>query len=75
MTKSKTLFECNECGSTYPKWQGQCEACSGWNTLSEKIIRKSSNPAANMVNLAAEPIAIKQVLVQEQDIIPTAYQS
>ena len=26
---------CTDCGADYTKWQGQCTACSAWNTLSE----------------------------------------
>ncbi|MBN7795512.1 DNA repair protein RadA [Parahaliea mediterranea] len=35
MAKSKTAFVCNDCGSDYAKWQGQCSDCGAWNTLSE----------------------------------------
>jgi len=35
MAKQKTAFVCNECGSDYSKWQGQCTDCGAWNTLSE----------------------------------------
>ena len=32
-SKSKTTFECSECGTQYVRWQGQCDQCSEWNTL------------------------------------------
>ncbi|MFK8049209.1 MAG: DNA repair protein RadA [Halioglobus sp.] len=35
MAKSKTAYVCNDCGSDYSKWQGQCNDCNAWNTLSE----------------------------------------
>ncbi|MEP1473082.1 MAG: DNA repair protein RadA [Halieaceae bacterium] len=35
MAKQKTAFVCNDCGSDYAKWQGQCSDCSAWNTISE----------------------------------------
>ena len=35
MAKQKTAFVCNDCGSEYSKWQGQCADCGAWNTLSE----------------------------------------
>ncbi len=35
MAKSKTAYVCNDCGSDYAKWQGQCHDCSAWNTLVE----------------------------------------
>ncbi len=33
MAKSKTAYVCNECGSEYAKWQGQCNDCREWNTF------------------------------------------
>ena len=35
MAKQKTAFVCNDCGSDYVKWQGQCSDCGAWNTLTE----------------------------------------
>ncbi|MDG2048498.1 MAG: DNA repair protein RadA [Halioglobus sp.] len=35
MAKQKTAFVCNDCGSDYVKWQGQCGDCGAWNTLTE----------------------------------------
>jgi DNA repair protein RadA/Sms len=36
MPKLKTSFFCTECGNETPRWQGQCPACSAWNTLVEE---------------------------------------
>ncbi|MCB1679633.1 MAG: DNA repair protein RadA [Halioglobus sp.] len=35
MARQKTAFVCNDCGSDYAKWQGQCSDCGAWNTLAE----------------------------------------
>lgn len=35
MAKNKTAFVCTDCGSEYPRWQGQCNDCKAWNTISE----------------------------------------
>src|SRR6185437_6133491 len=29
----------------YPKWQGQCEACSAWNTLSAFVVEPAKETA------------------------------
>lgn len=42
MAKSRTAFVCNECGSEYGKWQGQCNDCREWNTLSRISIVSST---------------------------------
>ncbi|MGR3492497.1 MAG: DNA repair protein RadA [Shimia sp.] len=38
-------FRCSNCGATYSKWQGQCDACGEWNTLVEEG-PLSSGPAS-----------------------------
>lgn len=40
MSKIKTTFFCQNCGSQYAKWQGQCNSCKEWNTIAEEIIQK-----------------------------------
>lgn len=41
MAKTKTLYTCQECGSQYPKWQGQCRDCGQWNSLVEETLEPS----------------------------------
>lgn len=40
MAKTKTAFFCQNCGTQYPKWVGQCSACKEWNTVVEEVIQK-----------------------------------
>lgn len=35
MAKTKVAYVCSDCGADFPKWQGRCDACGAWNTLSE----------------------------------------
>lgn len=37
MSKPKLTFCCQNCGTLYPKWTGQCTGCSQWNTILEEI--------------------------------------
>ena len=46
MPKAKTAYVCADCGAEYPKWQGQCEACGVWNTLSEFVVQPAKSAAA-----------------------------
>ncbi|MFT6687761.1 MAG: DNA repair protein RadA/Sms, partial [Saprospiraceae bacterium] len=32
---------CQNCGSQFAKWQGQCTSCKEWNTIAEEIIQKA----------------------------------
>src|SRR6188474_3775280 len=36
MAKSTLSFVCQNCGAAYNRWQGKCEACGEWNTLTEE---------------------------------------
>ncbi len=31
--KTKTIYRCSQCGTTSPRWMGQCPGCRQWNTL------------------------------------------
>jgi len=37
MAKDKTLYACNECGGTTPRWLGKCPHCNAWNSLVETV--------------------------------------
>ncbi len=59
MAKSKTAFVCNDCGSDYGKWQGQCNDCGAWNAIVEIRLgpagasRASGAAAANRAGFAS----------------------
>ncbi|NMH58925.1 DNA repair protein RadA [Alteromonas ponticola] len=38
MAKRKTAYVCTECGAEFPRWQGQCNECKAWNTISEFVV-------------------------------------
>lgn len=46
MAKEKSIWVCRECGSTSPRWSGQCPDCGQWNTLEETAAAPVSKRAA-----------------------------
>ncbi len=66
-SKSKTTFECTECGTQYLRWQGQCDQCSEWNSLEPIAVIPTKKSATDIafefkVNKLAdvkEPSAIR----------------
>ena len=42
MAKEKTLFTCNACGGTSPRWLGKCPSCGAWNSLVETVAESAS---------------------------------
>ena len=63
MAKRKTAFVCSECGSEYPRWQGQCNDCGAWNTISEFVISPAkSNAERNLRGYAGQTTAQVETL-------------
>ncbi len=42
MAKNTYRYVCQECGASYAKWSGQCEACQAWNSLSEEALNEAA---------------------------------
>lgn len=38
MPKPQSRYVCQECGASYRRWQGRCEACGAWNTVIEEAV-------------------------------------
>ncbi len=47
MAKAQIRYVCQACGDSFMKWQGQCTACGGWNSLIEEV-------AANVTPFSAK---------------------
>jgi DNA repair protein RadA/Sms len=43
MSKTKTSFFCQNCGSQSLKWIGKCPGCGEWNTYAEEIIERDKD--------------------------------
>jgi DNA repair protein RadA/Sms len=69
MAKEKTLYVCNDCGGTSPKWLGKCPACGAWNTLVESVAEAASGPSKNRFAglTPAAPVAVLSE-IEAQDI-------
>src|SRR6056297_1358719 len=71
MAKTKTQFECSNCGYVSPKWNGSCPSCGEWNTFVEKTVSKhksSSGHKAEVEGLeaAAAPQQLSDVQTSEK---------
>ena len=65
MSKLKTAFFCQNCGTQYAKWQGQCNSCKAWNTIAEEIIQKEEKqtwkPDPSDAKRISKPLKIKEI--------------
>ena len=65
MAKVKTSFFCQNCGTQYAKWQGQCNACKEWNTIVEEVVQKPEKSdwktPSNTSKRTSKPLRIKEI--------------
>lgn len=76
MGKVKTTFFCQNCGTQYAKWQGQCTACKQWNTIVEEIVQKSDKNnwkavSSNSSKRASKPLKINDIDSAQETRIST----
>ncbi|MCW9715095.1 DNA repair protein RadA [Avibacterium sp. 21-594] len=65
MAKAKTAFVCNDCGAEYSRWQGQCNACKAWNTITEiRLAPAKASRADRFSGYAGETQAKIQTLAE-----------
>ncbi|MFN8299099.1 MAG: DNA repair protein RadA [Chitinophagales bacterium] len=43
MSKTKTIYYCQNCGNQSPKWIGKCPVCGEWNTYAEEVVDKQED--------------------------------
>lgn len=76
MPKIKSTFICHECGAKYSKWQGQCNKCGSWNTISEEIVELSQvrawNYTSSDLNVSKNtPISVDDIEIKDEFRIQT----
>lgn len=42
MSKVKTTYFCQNCGTQHNKWIGKCSSCGEWNTVVEEVVKKET---------------------------------
>jgi DNA repair protein RadA/Sms len=75
MSKVKTTFFCQKCGTPHSKWQGQCNGCKEWNSLVEEVLEKPKEkgwvePKTLKIKTAA-PVRIQEIETDKEARIST----
>ena len=75
MAKDKSVFTCNECGGTSPKWLGKCPSCAAWNTLVETVAVPDSGVRNRFASLAgtAQVAVLADIEASDVDRTPTGH--
>ena len=65
MSKVKTAFFCNNCGTQSSKWVGKCPACGEWNTFEQEVIERDKS----IVNVSGTKKVSKATLLTEIEYV------
>ena len=60
MSKVKTIFQCQACGSVSPKWLGKCPDCGAWNSFAEEkreAVTRHSSITAHLGKSKPQPLS------------------
>lgn len=74
MSKIKTIYVCQHCGTQAAKWSGQCADCGKWNTfIEDQIAKVSKHPRfQGYANIASgQPTLLSEVVLDEIDRVST----
>jgi DNA repair protein RadA/Sms len=75
--KAKTIYRCQACGASFPKWAGQCLDCGGWNTLQEErqisaAYARSQQQTGYAAASSGQVTLLSAVELTEQPRMPTS---
>src|SRR5690349_19007990 len=78
--RSQTRYVCQSCGESFLRWEGQCRACSAWNSLVETVVRPEprarvltgpsfggSSPATRLADVGSSAHSRLPVGIDEMD--------
>ncbi len=63
MAKQSSLYVCQQCGVSFPKWSGQCDNCGEWNSLVETAVSTGTKKSGLRSKAAAmTPVKLSEVV-------------
>ena len=69
MNKVKTSFFCQSCGTQHAQWQGQCNSCKQWNTLTEEVVEKPDKKnwkSKSRAGKTSKPLKINHIEISSE---------
>ncbi|MDA3815779.1 MAG: DNA repair protein RadA [Prolixibacteraceae bacterium] len=74
MAKTKTIYVCQGCGATAPKWTGKCQSCGEWNTVVEEVevVGKNKNLATIVSRNLDKPQQLSEIVTGKTERFSTS---
>ncbi|MEH6680733.1 MAG: DNA repair protein RadA [Sediminicola sp.] len=70
MAKTKTAFFCQNCGTQFAKWVGQCSGCKEWNTVVEEVVQTEEKTVwkspSNGAKTVSKPLRVNEINIEKE---------
>lgn len=70
MSKIKTVYQCQACGYTSPKWIGKCPDCGAWNSFAEERQDPKALKSSHLLASSAEAQPLSTISGAREKRIP-----
>jgi DNA repair protein RadA/Sms len=70
VSKTRTVYVCQQCGKESQKWLGRCPGCQEWNSLVEKVVSPAT--AQRPISRENHPQKLSQVATPAEERYPLA---
>lgn len=67
MAKTKTVFICQQCGVTSPKWLGRCPDCGEWNCFVEERVQQTASGRSVKLETASAPQLLADISFEDRN--------
>jgi DNA repair protein RadA/Sms len=74
MAKAKTIYVCQACGVTSPKWVGRCSSCGEWNSYIEEVEVTGAKGKSGTVGFSTlqKPLTLAEIPVGRMNRFSTS---
>ena len=73
MAKRATSFVCQVCGAVHARWQGRCDSCGSWNSISQEETVTGSVPSSQRAGRKGRLIALEALSGSSPDAPRTRF--
>ncbi len=71
MSKTRTIFVCQSCGHSSPKWLGRCPECDEWGSLTEELAPTGKTSSAAATFGGSAPLQLTEIPAEGASRTPT----
>ena len=71
MARVASVFVCQQCGASSPKWSGRCGQCGEWNSLVETVVSTRAKGKGRRAKSSVKPVRLSEVEEIAEKRIPT----